>query len=139
MIGCAPGCSGACCFTFRAQTRNVLLFSGECESFSSTQRSVCDLVLGGKSVFFTGCAGSGKSYLLKHLVVPFSLVNNFFFVTYFWSPWQVKILPEVCTGVTASTGLASVNIGGCTIHSWAGIGLGQVFYCVQWSKISLLL
>jgi hypothetical protein len=27
--------------------------------------------------------------------------------------------------ITASTGIASVNIGGCTVHSWAGIGLGQ--------------
>lgn len=27
--------------------------------------------------------------------------------------------------ITASTGIASVNIGGCTLHSWAGIGLGQ--------------
>lgn len=27
--------------------------------------------------------------------------------------------------VTASTGIASVNIGGVTIHSWAGIGLGK--------------
>jgi hypothetical protein len=28
-------------------------------------------------------------------------------------------------GITASTGIASVNIGGTTLHSWAGIGLGQ--------------
>ncbi|KAG1716791.1 hypothetical protein ID866_389 [Astraeus odoratus] len=27
--------------------------------------------------------------------------------------------------ITASTGIAGVNIGGTTIHSWAGIGLGQ--------------
>jgi ATP-dependent exoDNAse (exonuclease V) alpha subunit len=27
--------------------------------------------------------------------------------------------------ITASTGIASVNIGGCTLHSWAGIGLGN--------------
>ena len=26
--------------------------------------------------------------------------------------------------VTASTGMAAVNIGGVTLHSWAGIGLG---------------
>lgn len=27
--------------------------------------------------------------------------------------------------ITASTGIAAVNIGGSTIHSWAGIGLGD--------------
>lgn len=27
--------------------------------------------------------------------------------------------------ITASTGIASVNIGGTTLHSWAGIGIGQ--------------
>lgn len=27
--------------------------------------------------------------------------------------------------ITASTGIASVNIGGSTLHSWAGIGLGK--------------
>ena len=28
-------------------------------------------------------------------------------------------------GVTASTGMAAVNIRGITLHSWAGIGLGN--------------
>lgn len=27
--------------------------------------------------------------------------------------------------ITASTGIAGLNIGGSTIHSWAGIGLGK--------------
>jgi ATP-dependent DNA helicase PIF1 len=27
--------------------------------------------------------------------------------------------------VTASTGIAGVSIGGTTLHSWAGIGLGM--------------
>lgn len=30
-----------------------------------------------------------------------------------------------CVAVTASTGIASINIGGTTLHSWAGIGLGK--------------
>ena len=27
--------------------------------------------------------------------------------------------------ITAATGIASVNIGGCTLHSWAGVGIGK--------------
>ncbi|KAG2160131.1 uncharacterized protein EDB93DRAFT_1067536, partial [Suillus bovinus] len=27
--------------------------------------------------------------------------------------------------ITAPTGIAGMNIGGSTIHSWAGIGLGK--------------
>jgi ATP-dependent DNA helicase PIF1 len=33
--------------------------------------------------------------------------------------------PSSALGITASTGIASVNIGGATLHSWAGIGLGE--------------
>lgn len=32
---------------------------------------------------------------------------------------------ESDAAVTASTGMAAVNIGGVTLHSWAGIGLGN--------------
>jgi len=50
--------------------------------------------------------GTGKSVLLREII---------------------KIFGETPSklGITASTGIASVNIGGTTIHSWAGIGLGQ--------------
>lgn len=33
--------------------------------------------------------------------------------------------PREGLAVTAATGIASVNIGGSTLHSWAGIGLGK--------------
>lgn len=32
---------------------------------------------------------------------------------------------ETYAAVTASTGMAAVNIGGVTLHSWAGIGFGN--------------
>lgn len=74
---------------------------------SPEQQRVLNLVKAGKNVFFTGAAGTGKSVLLKEII-----------------KW--------CRGegnrrlaVTASTGIASVNIGGSTLHSWAGIGLGK--------------
>lgn len=74
---------------------------------SDEQRAVLDMVKRGKNVFFTGSAGTGKSVLLR------------------------EIIKHCRTGrwgrlaITASTGIASVNIGGSTIHSWAGIGLGK--------------
>ncbi|KAG2045245.1 PIF1-like helicase-domain-containing protein [Suillus americanus] len=39
----------------------------------------------------------------------------------------IKLLRHKFGGVaiTAPTGIAGVNIGGLTIHSWAGIGLGK--------------
>jgi ATP-dependent exoDNAse (exonuclease V) alpha subunit len=51
------------------------------------------------NVCVTGAAGTGKSFLLKMIKDHFPHVH-----------------------ITASTGVASVNIGGVTIHSWAGIG-----------------
>lgn len=68
---------------------------------SARQKSVIRAVLAGKSVFFTGPAGSGKSLLLRQLI---------------------RRLPPATTAVTASTGIAACNIGGVTLHSWAGMG-----------------
>jgi len=64
------------------------------------------IVDGGKNVFFTGSAGTGKSFVLKHLV----------------SKLRKKYPKSVF--VTAATGIAAVNIGGTTLHSFGGIKLG---------------
>jgi len=63
-----------------------------------------------KSVFFTGSAGTGKSVLMRSIIDR--LKRKF-----------AKDPERVC--VTASTGLAACNIGGQTLHSFAGIGLGK--------------
>ncbi|KAH9945602.1 hypothetical protein B0H21DRAFT_428208 [Amylocystis lapponica] len=65
------------------------------------------MVKEGRNVFFTGSAGTGKSVLLREII---KLRDG---------PRSSRL------GVTASTGIASVNIGGQTLHSWAGIGLGK--------------
>lgn len=51
--------------------------------------------------------GTGKSVLLREIIHLFADRE-----------------PR-CLAITASTGIASVNIGGTTLHSWAGIGLGE--------------
>src|SRR6185369_9400499 len=56
-----------------------------------------------KNVFISGNAGTGKSYLLKHIK---------------------ESIPNI--HITASTGIAAVNVGGQTLHSWSGIGLGTL-------------
>ena len=76
---------------------------------SPEQTVVLRRVLQGQSIFFTGSAGVGKSVLtraiIKHLRAKY--------------PYPDQV------GVTASTGIAATNISGCTLHSWAGCGLGK--------------
>ncbi|TFY61108.1 hypothetical protein EVG20_g7185 [Dentipellis fragilis] len=75
---------------------------------SSEQKAILELVKSGRNVFFTGSAGTGKSVLLRAIIQALKKHRH----------------PETFA-ITASTGIASINIGGTTLHSWAGIGLGQ--------------
>lgn len=78
---------------------------------SDEQKAVLEAVVdGGKSIFFTGSAGTGKSVLMREIIK--ALRNK-----YRREPDRVA--------VTASTGLAACNIEGVTLHSFAGIGLGK--------------
>ncbi|KAJ5620283.1 ATP-dependent DNA helicase PIF1 [Penicillium lagena] len=78
---------------------------------SDEQRAVREAVVDrGKSIFFTGSAGTGKSVLMREIIQKLR-------VKYKREPDRVA--------VTASTGLAACNIEGVTLHSFAGIGLGK--------------
>ena len=78
---------------------------------SDEQKKVLQVVVeNGKSVFFTGSAGTGKSVLLREIIGNLRK-------KYVREPDRVA--------VTASTGLAACNVGGVTLHSFAGIGLGK--------------
>ncbi|KAL2164297.1 hypothetical protein VTH06DRAFT_3513 [Thermothelomyces fergusii] len=80
-------------------------------TLSSEQRYVLNLVVEKRqSVFFTGPAGTGKSVLMRAIIQEFKK-------KYATDPERIA--------VTASTGLAACNIGGMTLHSFAGIGLGK--------------
>ena len=59
-------------------------------------------VQSGRNVFLTGMAGTGKSTQLRGLI---------------------EDLGDEVT-VTASTGIAALNIGGMTVHRWSGMMLG---------------
>jgi ATP-dependent DNA helicase PIF1 len=58
----------------------------------------------------TSHAGTGKSVLLREIIQ--NLRNK----------W--KKAGSDAVAITASTGIAACNIGGVTLHSFAGIGLG---------------
>lgn len=80
-------------------------------TLSEEQQKVLDLVVNqNKSVFFTGSAGTGKSVLMRAIIADLRK-------KYSREPDRVA--------VTASTGLAACNIGGVTLHSFGGIGLGK--------------
>lgn len=73
----------------------------------SEQKLAIDLVVEKKlSIFITGEAGVGKSYVIKQIVKKFKEKNK-------------------RVGVTASTGIAAIQIGGSTLHSWCGLGLAK--------------
>ena len=80
-------------------------------TLSEEQQRVLDLVVNQqKSVFFTGSAGTGKSVLMRAIIAEL----------------RKKFIRESDrVAVTASTGLAACNIGGVTLHSFGGIGLGK--------------
>lgn len=88
----------------RDQATHVIL--SEAPTLSSEQAQIVQAIQSGKNVFFTGPAGTGKSYTLHHL-----------------SKYVFPVLPGI-TRLTASTGIAAINIGGTTLHSWACIQLG---------------
>ncbi|KAJ5946786.1 ATP-dependent DNA helicase PIF1 [Penicillium verhagenii] len=78
---------------------------------SEEQKGVLEAVVErGKSIFFTGSAGTGKSVLMREIIKQLRL--------------KYKREPDR-VAVTASTGLAACNIEGVTLHSFAGIGLGK--------------
>ncbi|CAG8527013.1 12631_t:CDS:2 [Racocetra persica] len=76
------------------------------KELNKQQKSAQELVLAGKSIFLTGAAGTGKSFLLKHLI---------------------RLLQEKYSGeqigITSTTGTGAIIIGGNTIHSYLGIGV----------------
>lgn len=75
---------------------------------SREQEYVRQLAVQGKSIFFTGSAGTGKSVLLRRIIADLKVKHG-----------------SGTVAVTASTGLAAYHIGGITVHSFAGIGLGK--------------
>jgi hypothetical protein len=75
-------------------------FEGISGSMSNSQRKVMEAVGNGRNVFFTGSAGTGKSFILKELG---------------------RLLPAKTTFFTSSTGITALHICGTTIYHWASM------------------
>lgn len=69
-----------------------------------TQDEALNILKMGHSVFLTGAAGTGKTFVLNK------------YLNYLKSH-------SIYPAITASTGIAATHIGGQTIHSWGGIGI----------------
>lgn len=64
---------------------------------------ILNSIKNGDNVFITGGAGVGKSYTLSKL----------------------KELYKEKLHITSTTGISAINVGGQTLHSWSGIGIGD--------------
>lgn len=85
---------------------------------SEEQRAVVQAVRDKRNVLLTGPAGTGKSVTLQAVVAEANEKN-------------------LAIGVTATTGAASVLIGGRTLHSFLGIGLAtkDPKFLAEWLQV----
>lgn len=73
------------------------------------QEAVMEMVLRKRlNIFYTGCAGTGKSVILKTLISKLG-----------------GLYGKEAIAVTGSTGLAAATIAGTTLHKWSGVGIGN--------------
>lgn len=73
---------------------------------TAEQSGVYRTIVNLDNVLVTGSAGTGKSVLLRHARTHFRDLY-------------------LRLGVVGSTGIAAVNVGGLTLHTWAGLGMGD--------------
>lgn len=96
------GSGGAFSIVGKQQRPSVLADTEALPPLSDEQQHALNMIKSGKTIFFTGCAGTGKSLLIKHII---------------------REIPEV--DVTGTTGLAGCLLGGTTINAWSGLGRAE--------------
>jgi len=78
----------------------------EYKTLTEGQKRFAKEFFDGRNVLLSGAAGTGKSYVVQ-LIFSFLQFH------------------QITVGKTALTGVAAFNIGGQTLHSFAGLGLAQ--------------
>jgi ATP-dependent DNA helicase PIF1 len=79
---------------------------------SPSQRRAYNAAVAGRNLFITGSAGTGKSFLLKHIYNALNMSGK-------------KVHVTALTGCAAYLLSEDMGVKVNTIHSWAGIGYGD--------------
>lgn len=87
---------------FAKQWEGAKTVSEDFSGLTEGQQQAFDAVKAGKNVYISGLGGTGKSYILQKII-----------------NWARKSGLNVV--VSAPTGIAALNIGGCTVHRALGI------------------
>jgi ATP-dependent DNA helicase PIF1 len=72
---------------------------------NTKQKEAFDAIVEGKNIFLTAAGGAGKSTLIKYYNKLYGHIKN--------------------VAITSTTGTSALLIGGTTLHSYLGIGLGK--------------
>jgi ATP-dependent DNA helicase PIF1 len=76
-------------------------------NMNAEQQDFVRLAYTGYNVFLTGAGGTGKSYVIQHLVEKYKAINKNY-------------------ALTSMTGCAALLLGRAkTLHSWAGVGIAR--------------
>lgn len=92
-------------FYCHVKNDNIFVKYYHSKMLNKKQQEACDAVAEGKNILLTGPAGTGKSFTIKHIIEVLKDSGKKY-------------------AMTATTGTAAVLIGGQTLHSFLGIGLG---------------
>lgn len=87
------------------------------KTLTDKQREAYNMACRGHNLFLSGRAGTGKSFLLHHILR----------VLYKKHPGGVF--------VTASTGIAACHIRGTTLHRFSGVGMGKGSYAAIRTRV----
>jgi Cdc6-like AAA superfamily ATPase len=85
--------------------RNIIVITSKI--MNEEQKRFIKLASEGHNIFLTGAGGTGKSYIIQHLVDKYKAINK---------PY----------GLTSMTGTAALLLGkATTLHSWACVGIAR--------------
>lgn len=91
-------------FEFEERLEKIIMQTNNISHLRPKQIEAYTLMTQRKNIFLTGSAGTGKSWVIKAYVEAYKYAKNI--------------------AITSTTGISAILIGGTTLHSYLGIGLG---------------